>query len=220
MQLSVPRYQAIAVGRGANLDAIDYGLNNRVWLKNRFDEIRRMADEPERLHAIDAIVNWTNPGPGGFYDDLGNSAQQPHLLPGEGFERDPEFRHSALTGFGSKRPDLGWRVSWFDDAESLFDEPLRLRYTGLDPEAHYRVRVVYGGDMPRVPIRLVANGNVEIHPFRLRQDPPLPQEFDIPVEATRGGALTLEWTRPPGVGGNGRGCQVSEVWLIVSEPSR
>ena len=29
MQLSVVRYQAIAVGRGANLDAIDYGLNNR-----------------------------------------------------------------------------------------------------------------------------------------------------------------------------------------------
>ena len=40
MQLSVPRYNAIALGRGANLDAIDFALNNRVWLKNRFEEIR------------------------------------------------------------------------------------------------------------------------------------------------------------------------------------
>ncbi len=33
MQLSVARYKAIAVGRGANLDTIDMPLNNRLWLK-------------------------------------------------------------------------------------------------------------------------------------------------------------------------------------------
>ncbi len=36
MQLSVERYKAIAVGRGANLDTIDMPLNNRLWLKQRF----------------------------------------------------------------------------------------------------------------------------------------------------------------------------------------
>ena len=41
-----------------------------------------------------------------------------------------------------------------------------------------------------------------------------PIEFDIPREATRSGVLILAWTREPGQGGNGRGCQVSEVWLI------
>ncbi len=44
MQLSVPRYQAIAVERGANLDTIDYPLNNRVWLEDRFAEVRAAAD--------------------------------------------------------------------------------------------------------------------------------------------------------------------------------
>src|SRR2546427_514255 len=39
-------------------------------------------------------------------------------------------------------------------------------------------------------------------------------EFDIPAKATAGGELTLTWQREPGLGGNGRGCQVSEVWLI------
>ena len=39
-------------------------------------------------------------------------------------------------------------------------------------------------------------------------------EFDIPTQATAGGELTLNWRRTPGLGGNGRGCQVAEVWLI------
>jgi hypothetical protein len=39
-------------------------------------------------------------------------------------------------------------------------------------------------------------------------------EFEIPPQATAGGVLTLEWTRTPGLGGNGRGTQVSEVWLM------
>ena len=57
------------------------------------------------------------------------------------------------------------------------------------------------------------------HGFQQKPNPVKPLEFDIPAEATRDGALTLEWTRPPGLGGNGRGCQVSEVWLIRdSEP--
>ena len=31
---------------------------------------------------------------------------------------------------------------------------------------------------------------------------------------TATGTLTLEWSRVPGLGGNGRGTAVSEVWLI------
>jgi hypothetical protein len=214
MQLSVARYKAIAIGRGANLDAIDYGLNNRGWLEERFAEIRAMNTESDRLAKISEILNWTNPGPGGFYDDLGDPRQEAHLVMGEGFEKDPEFRNSALIGFGARRPDQGWRVSWYRDAESLFDAPLRMRYTDLDPTAQYKIRVVYGGDMLRVPVRLVANGNVEIHGYRQKAFPVAPAEFTVPRQATKNGTLDLEWTRPAGLGGNGRGCQVSEVWLI------
>ncbi len=79
MQLSVSRYKAIAVGRGANLDTIDYPLNNRLWLKEQFDQIRELQTEPERLARIDELLNWTNPGPGGFYDDLGNQSREANL---------------------------------------------------------------------------------------------------------------------------------------------
>jgi hypothetical protein len=217
MQLSVERYQAIAVERGANLDTIDVPLNNRLWLKGRFSEIRSLAEEDERLRALDALINWTNPGPGGFYDNLGDLTQQPHLVAGKGFEEDPEFRETPLMG-AVFFPD--GRTSWWSYAQSLYDAPLRLRYTDLDPSASYKLRVVYAGDNFRVKIRCVANDTIEIHPFISKPFPIRPLEFDIPQEATRTGTLELSWYREPGLGGNGRGCQVAEVWLIVSNPAR
>ena len=213
MQLSVSRYQAISIGRGANLDAIDFALNDRVWLKNQFAEIRKLPDEKSRLARLNRILDWTNPGPGGFYDDLGDVNRQPHLVAGQTYAQDPDFLKSPLMGFGDL-PEQGWRVSWFTDAETLGDTPLRMHYADLDRTAQYAIRVVYGGDAPKTPIRLVAGGQYEIHPFREKPAPVAPLEFDIPRAATASGELTLEWTKPAGGGGNGRGVQVSEVWLI------
>src|SRR5206468_8286690 len=121
MQLSVPRYKAISVDRGANLDTVDAPLNNRLWLAQRFDELRKMTLESDRLAGIDEIVNWTNPGPGGFYDDPGNLPEQPHLVRGPGFDEDPAFLRSALIGFG---PSGTRRRSWWDHAEALKESPL------------------------------------------------------------------------------------------------
>jgi hypothetical protein len=210
MQLSVAWYRAISVDRGANLDTVDVPLNNRMWLKARFAELRQTSDEAERLKGIDTILNWTDPGPGGFYDDLGNPAAQPHLVRGAGYRKDPAFLESSLVGF-SYRPAL--RSSWWTHAESLVDAPLQMHYDDLDPTAQYKIRVVYGGDSANIKIRLTANG-VEVHPLMAKASPPRPLEFDIPKQATEKGELDLSWSREPGLGGNGRGCQVSEVWLI------
>ena len=212
MQLSVDRYKAIGIDRGANLDAIDFALNNRVWLENRFDQIRAMAAETERIAKIDEILNWTDPGPGGYYDALGIVNQRPHLAMGETYAQDPDFLKSPLISFGSS-PQRGWRTTTAADGEIIQDRPLRMRYTDLDPSAKYKVRVTYGGDSRRVAVRLTAN-SMEVHPFREKGATQEPVEFEIPQQATASGTLTLEWTRTPGLGGNGRGTQVSEVWLI------
>jgi hypothetical protein len=191
MQLSVPRYKAIGADRGASLDTLDVPLNNRLWLERQF------ASAPTDPTEIDSILNWTDPGPGGFYDDLGEPGRQPHLMRGSiGLEYHPQ-----------------WPRSWWTYAESLYDEPLQMRYTDLDPAAQYRIRVVYAGDSPGRKIRLAA-GPVEIHPLILKPQPVRPIEFDIPRAATAQGELTLSWYREAGLGGNGRGCQVAEVWLI------
>src|SRR5882762_394908 len=64
MQLSVERYQAIDIGRGANLDTIDVPLNNRLWLRDQFERIRRLELEAQRLKEIEAVLHWDDPGPG------------------------------------------------------------------------------------------------------------------------------------------------------------
>jgi hypothetical protein len=188
MQLSVPRYKAIGVDRGASLDTLDVPLNSRIWLEKQF------ADSA----AIDRILNWTDPGPGGFYDDLGDPARQPHLV----------------SGSASLEYHAQWPKSWWTYAESFYDKPLQMRYTGLDPSAQYRIRVVYAGDSPGRKIRLTAGEGIEVHPLMLKPQPVAPIEFDIPRAATTKGELDLSWYREAGLGGNGRGCEVAEVWLI------
>lgn len=214
MQLSVERYQAIAVGRGANLDTVDVSLNNRPWLKERFAAIRTLPEEAERLQAIREIVDWTDPGPGGFYDDLGSLTNQAHLVPGPGFDEDPAFLRSPLISFYAPE---GGRISSRRHAEALHDSALRMRYTGLDPGARYRVRVVHGGETTRWKVRLTAGEDLEVHPWQLPPASGRPVTFDIPEGAVQEGTLTLTWRREPGKGGNGRGCQVAEVWLIRSD---
>jgi hypothetical protein len=192
MQLSVPRYKAIGVDRGATLDTLDVPLNNRLWLERQFSEARGEAA------AIDRILNRTDPGPGGFYDDLGDVTRQAHLV----------------RGSTSLEYHAHWPKAWWTYAESFYDDPLQMRYTGLDPAAQYRVRVVYAGDSPGRKIRMVAGDSIEVHPLMLKPQPVTPIEFDIPRKATATGELRLSWYREAGLGGNGRGCEVAEVWLM------
>ena len=213
MQLSVPRYKAIGVGRGANFDLIDKPLNNRLWLKASFAKIRENTDEAERFKGINEILNWTNPGLGGFYDDLGDPTAQPHLVRNMTKDFDPEFKFNPLMGYRSSEP-RDKRLSWYSDAETRYEAPLKMRYEGLDPTAQYKLRAVYAGDKMDAQMRLVANDSQEIHPLIAKENPVKPVEFDIPKEATAKGDLTLTWNQEAGRGGGGRGCQIAEVWLI------
>jgi hypothetical protein len=219
MQLSVAKYKAIDVGRGANLDELDVPLNNRVWLKARFAELRKLDRERERLRGIEEILNWTDPGPGGFYDDLGNAARQPHLVRDGLYAADPGFLETPTLAF---RSELTWRRSWCTHVDGLYQTPVTMRYDGLDPAAQYKVRIVYAGDNFEAQVRLSAiaadadsrQHEIEVHPFRPKPQPVAPVEFDIPREATSAGGLTLVWQANPERGGAGRGCQIAEVWLM------
>ena len=219
MQLSVPKYKAIGAERGANLDLIDMPLNNRMFLRKRFAELRKLSLQ-EQQEGLREIVEWKNPGPGGFYDDPGNPPAQPHVVRGPGFREDPAHLRSALTGFAVRGHGISGQVnfleypaSWWHHAEGLNDNPLRMHYTDLDPAAQYVLRVVYGGDTTAPKIRLVANESTEIHPLISRPVPFRPLEFEVPRTATATRELRLTFTKEPGLGGAGRGLQVAEVWL-------
>jgi len=211
MQLSVEKYGAIAVGRGANLDTADVPLNDRIWLEEQFAIIRDLPLD-QQLPAIDRITRRRSPGPGGFYDDLGDLDRQPHLVRGRGVELDPGGWQTPLTAMGSRELNgKALPLSASTWVEGLYDRGIRMRYADLDRTARYRVEVVYGAYERGGPVRLVADGTHEIHPF-LRK--PLERlVFSVPSEATADGELDLEFQPEPGRGGNGHSLQVSEVWL-------
>jgi hypothetical protein len=216
MQLAVENYQGEAVERGANLDTLDTPVSDVPWMRRQIAAIKNIVGPEKQIQAIRELLSRTDPGPGGFYDELGNIANRPHFITGVGSAKDPDFRHSPLIEFtypdrwGAEAP-----IAWKRWAGALYDAPIEMRYEGLDPQRAYRVRVVYAGSSPRLKLRLQANDHIEVHPFIARAWPPAPQEFIIPLEATSEGKLKLSWTREPGLGGNGRGCQVAEVWLML-----
>ena len=248
---------------------IDAPLNDAQWLNEQFTAIRALASEPERLGKIDRILNWTDPGPGGFYDNLGDATNHPHLVPGKSYADDPAFLQTPFIGIGGgpraetqlaqpprvfrggqggpvapgspagARNSAGSaaaggapggfrggagaqavkRISSSRFAQTLHEQPLEMLYQNLDKTVPYTLRVVYGGESyGSTQIRLVANGTYEIQPLgrKLIQSEPL--EFKIPPEATAGGELRLTWTGAPGLGGDGRGVQVAEVWLAPVQP--
>jgi hypothetical protein len=207
MQLSKPKYQAIDPERGANLDTIDTPLNDRSVFRN----MRRAEGRPT-LAAIEALLGRTDPGPGGFYDDLGDPGNSPHLVREPSTDDDPFLLRAPFQGF-LLRDDEPLPVRTY--AQTFHDAPLRLRYEGLDPTAQYGVRATYSGDSPRALIRLAADGR-EIHPLVRKSEAPSAgaKPVVIPAELTADGRLELSWTVEPGRGGNGRGCQVAEVWLV------
>jgi hypothetical protein len=214
MQLSVEKYFAIAIRRGANLDLLDFPLNNRFWLEDQFRRIANLEQERERLAEIEKLTNWNNPGPGGFYDDLGDAGSQPHLVYEKDYKDDPAFYHSPFAGFitNTRLPRL--RMSWMKYMQTLYGHPLKLHYSGLERGAAYSVKVTYVGTLP---IRLIADNDILVHDYFRRADEPGPVSFDVPVSATNDGDLTLAWDIKAGQGGTGRGCQVAEVWLIKKQ---
>jgi hypothetical protein len=207
-QLSVTKFHGMS-GRGNALDTVDVPLTDAAWLRAEMAAAKKLPDEAARLARLDAAVNRTDPGPGGFYDDFGDPRRQPHLVREPGWEKDPGFDESPQCAFsmrGGSTPRAWWHY-----AETHYETPLRAKYDGLDPSASYRVRVVYGGQEGR-KVRLTAGDGLEVH--GLLAKPFEPVEFDIPAAATAGGKLTLTWTPEPGAGGPGRGCQVCEVWVL------
>ena len=205
-QTSVPKYSARGFERGAVLDFVDLPLNNRWWLEDEFARVGELSSEAEKLERLETIRTWENPGAGSFYDDVGNVANSPHVVRGEGMPTDPTMERTAIPhyikfddGFSRKR------LSW----QSNMHWPEALVYHDVDADASYVVRVT---GHRRLVMRI--NGQVveptvnteEIGEFRL---------YDVPREAVRTGSLTLTWDDVDAGNVHWREwSRINEVWLL------
>jgi hypothetical protein len=221
-QTSVKRHKAQS-GRGDFMDYIDTPLNNVIWLLSQFEKIRQIEGEQERLAAIDKLLNRDNPGPGGFYDNLGQTVETPRLGEYPAWQDDPGSLRSPRVSFGAGLRGQEWvhtvqakgfdgsaiPLAWMNQITTLYETPLSVVYENLDPNSSYILRVAYTGRF-RAKIQLKADDKFQIHEMRETGTIPI-SEFPIPNELTKDGRLKLTWTCPEGE----RGAQVAELWLIV-----
>lgn len=205
LQTSTAKYHASGAERGAVLDFVDLPLNNRWWLEDEFARVRKLGTEAEKVARLRTIATWENPGPGSFYDNVGNFAKAPHLMNPVVDPMEPE-EHRVEPMFswwdqGKSRARLSWQVSMW---------PRALVYEGLDADATYVVRSTgYGQallriDGERVPPSLVGR---EMGEFT---------EFAVPAKHLKDRKLVLTWDIPGDEGHLNwrKRSRLAEVWLL------
>ena len=130
------------------------------------------------------------------------------------------------------------RLSWSSFAMSFFDATSVSLDYAVDPHKTYEAVVVFNANAePAARSRLSASGDgpTSGNPNQMRlfvdgghvvwPDPPLNYSYaptpmqktriKIPRAATQDGMLKLTCDQPPGIPGNGRTCEIVEVWLRV-----
>lgn len=205
LQTSVEKYKASGEERGAVLDFIDRPLNNRWWLEDEFKRIKTLP-EKEQVSALKTIADWENPGPGSFYDNVGNISKSLHQFKGENWRIKPLKVEAEGPGFdwwdnGFSRKRLSWMINmrW----------PLGLEYTGLDSTADYTVRITGYGEC-----LLKINGQ-RVSPSKYGRGIGEIKEFPVPKSLLQQGHIVLTWDDLDEDFLNWRQqSRINEVWLI------
>ena len=165
-----------------------------------------MTTEAEKVARLRVIREWEHPGPGSFYDDVGDPGKSPHVVRGEGINTDPTMRNNPNPGFSwtdsgrSRR-----RLSWI----SSMDWPVAVKYDDVDPHGKYVVRATGYRD-----ILLKINGQRVLPTVDGRGIGEF-KEFVVPSEALGKGKLTLTFDRPSEPNLNWREqSRLTEIWLL------
>ncbi len=224
-QLTIAKHHAMS-GRGNFIDNIDIPLNDALWLLDQLNRIEKITNDSDRLADIHKMLHRTDPGPGGFYDNLGNPASWKRVKAQKSWQEDPGSLESPRVSFGVGLKGVEWvdeivakgfegqttPLAWMNQINTLYFTPLVMEYTDLDPNGKYTLRIAYTGRF-RSKIRLEAN-NIRIHDYIRMGTEPL-FEFVLPKEVTQSGKVTLKWSCAQNDQGEGeRGSQVAEVWLM------
>lgn len=136
-----------------------------------------MTDEKERVSRLGELARWENPGPGSFYDDLGNISKMPHVAQEGGEEGRPLF---WWWDNGKSRARLSWQVTMW---------PRAMVYEGLDAKAKYVVRTSGYGQA------LLKMDGTRVQPSIDGRTMGEFKEFPVPDWCLVDGRLVLTWDR-------------------------
>jgi hypothetical protein len=174
------------------------------------------------------IVDYENPGEGGFYDNLGTYNAAPHVVFGYPYDHGQPYVSKMLSE--GNRPSQ--RSMHFTQDEN---QGVTLRYDHLDSTAAYRIRftLVRPWYQERYSFRMNQKSQtIWADEFVLADNIELPIQmsdfftFDIPTSITKDRELIIRLERAPNVARGDRvaieqwrncggwGTIVSEVWLM------
>ena len=195
LQTSMTKYYATSWQHGAILDYIDVPMNNRWWLEDEFKKVAALPSEAEKVQRLQQLGAWEHPGPGSFYDDVGNIGKSPHVTPGDA---EPTF---WAWDQGRSRARLSWQTTMW---------PKAMVYAPVDPNGVYVVRSSgYGRAVLRI------NGD-SVEPTLDGKQMGEFKEFPVAAKYVQTGKLALTWERPDGEESlNWRQrSRLAEVWLL------
>jgi hypothetical protein len=195
LQTSVKKYNASGAERGAILDFIDYPLNNRWWLTDEFDKIRKMPTEKEKLERLEIICKWEDPGKGSYYDNISDISKGPRV---------------------KTRTDDATDVAWWENGMSrkrlstqLFQNCPVLEYPDLDPNGRYTIRISGYGDA------LLRVDGVRIEPTIYNKGLEEFKEFQLSRKYVSDGYIKVSFDQPEESHLNWRQySKVCDIWLL------
>ena len=197
------------------------------WLQRQLERAKN-ADTKKKEELLSMIVDYENPGEGGFYDNLGTYNIAPHVVFGYPYDHGQPYVSQMLSE--GNRPSQ--RSMHYTQNE---DQGLTLHYSGLDKKASYKIRFTFVRPwyQERYAIRMnQKTESIYANNMLIAKDVELPLQmsdfftFDIPAQATAGGELIIRLERAADVGrgdrvsveqwrnSGGWGTLASEVWLI------
>ncbi len=214
-QLTQTRHFACNWDRGAFVECLNIPLNDRRYILKCLETVKNAASAEEKLAAVDALTNRTNPGEGGFYTDCGTPESASRFENYGNRENDPGFYQTPLTSYLMPSPfeerDTD-RVpgAWRQNVSILYQMPLVMNYDGLDPDSAYVIRTVYAKyHTVHITLRAGEDAGVLIHDEVTVDVPFLEDEHILPKAAYADGTLRLSFTVRDGE----RGPNVSEILI-------
>ena len=208
-QTSVPKYGASGYERGCMIDYINYPLNNRWWIEDQLALIRQLPASDAQLERIQRIVEWENPGPGGYYEAIGHVGKSLHMIKlqnaGDSMRHYYDLPMPTQRNIGPARNKL--RISFH-----IYHDDLQvLKYNALDPKGNYKVKLFSQRESP-----LQIDGQLAKKIRTGEQfDQVVEQEFEVPTSALEDGKIELTWAELDEKHLNWRQRHyVTDIWVI------
>ena len=206
-----------------NMNSIDSQLYvSSRYLHSFLFNLSNVHNASTVCHHIGTYLNWTDPGSGGYYDNIGSidSQDRPHVVtPSDNKHNsaDPSCYNEHCVLQGGSNAIAQVRPSWLRYGMVMFDNTMTLRYENIDAAAQYVWEVVMWYcwfDCTNDVVDFTANGmSLTKNLYIQAPNPMRVLSFEVPPEALNSGVVEISCERMAGLGGNGKTCQLTEAWL-------